>query len=583
MKFSAEGRTVYIHSKYDPVREAQQQAAELTLGVQTTYFVFGLGLGYLPKALLARMGEDNHLVVFEPNQFAYNHFVNDAENREFLEDPRVLVALYDTPQKIAIILNTFYDSTTAYKRNFVHFMPVYKELYVKQCRDFAVAIKNQIYDCALAMNTNTIFSDIWFRCQIDNSQFLRRSYAGLRTAEQCQGRPAIVVSAGPTLAKNIDLLHELKGKALILCVDTAYKPLTQHGIQPDFVVTIDAQPKVMRKFADTDIFDQDLITSYMCATDVLKAHRGRIAAVSEKHVYLDRCYDELGIELLNAHSGGSVACTALSVAKELGADPIVMVGQDLAYTNEQSHIAGTAFYHEGVAAVSQGMLEVESVDGGTVYTTHNLNSYRNWIESFAAVNEDVEVIDATEGGALIRGTRCLTLQEVLDTYCQEPLDVAGLKESVFAPESRTATKEQYLGFLEDMVASARYLRRTLPEVKECTGAIDRIIKEVELHGFQRPDRIANPYKRVKKLNKALDKNEGYVDIILPLVSKERDAASVVDSMIHKSMSEEEILVDNLQQYVGYFRALYEKGNYAVPLIEAAVAEEKNKMEEWGYE
>ena len=51
--------------------------------------------------------------------------------------------------------------------------------------------------------------------------------------------PAIVVSAGPSLAKNKHLLKEAKGKAFIAVVDSAISTVMSMGVIPDMVFTLD--------------------------------------------------------------------------------------------------------------------------------------------------------------------------------------------------------------------------------------------------------------------------------------------------------------------------------------------------------
>ena len=61
------------------------------------------------------------------------------------------------------------------------------------------------------------------------------------------GDPGVVIAAGPSLARNIDQLGALKGKAVLCAVQTALRPLTEHGIVPDFVTSLDFH-EMSRKF-----------------------------------------------------------------------------------------------------------------------------------------------------------------------------------------------------------------------------------------------------------------------------------------------------------------------------------------------
>ena len=56
-----------------------------------------------------------------------------------------------------------------------------------------------------------------------------------------QGKAAVIVCPGPSLSKNVQLLKELKGKALIISVLHALKSLKAAGITPDIVIHTDPQ------------------------------------------------------------------------------------------------------------------------------------------------------------------------------------------------------------------------------------------------------------------------------------------------------------------------------------------------------
>ncbi len=51
--------------------------------------------------------------------------------------------------------------------------------------------------------------------------------------------PAIVVGAGPSLDRNLDLLRRASSRSIIIAVDTALRPLLTAGIVPHVVVAVD--------------------------------------------------------------------------------------------------------------------------------------------------------------------------------------------------------------------------------------------------------------------------------------------------------------------------------------------------------
>jgi hypothetical protein len=143
--------------------------------------------------------------------------------------------------------------------------------------------------------------------------------------------------------------------------------------------------------------------------------------------------------------GPSIANTAFDLACKLGADPIIFVGQDLAFTNDATHAEGT--HLRGVRGFDYSISNpvhklseatdspekqslrrlkwVEGPDGDKVQTDSKMLSYLHWFEERVHELGDTRtVINATEGGALIRGTKVLTLEETLRRFCQEDISIS---------------------------------------------------------------------------------------------------------------------------------------------------------------
>ena len=97
----------------------------------------------------------------------------------------------------------------------------------------------------------------------------------------------------------------------------------------------------------------------------------------------------------------------------MGCNPIVFVGQDLAFTDNKTHSKAT--YSKDIT-VSENLREVEDIYGNIVYTPKNLYIYLRWIQNRINKEESITFIDATEGGARIKGTEILTLEKAIDKY-----------------------------------------------------------------------------------------------------------------------------------------------------------------------
>ena len=106
--------------------------------------------------------------------------------------------------------------------------------------------------------------------------------------------------------------------------------------------------------------------------------------------------------------GGSVAWQSW-LAIRFGGNPIVFVGQDLAFTNGQSHAYG------GLVNQDVSRRKVKGQNGEFLDTTLGLLSFKHWIENKIRDNL-VEFINATEGRAYIEGCKHISLQDFIDQY-----------------------------------------------------------------------------------------------------------------------------------------------------------------------
>ncbi|EOJ2122732.1 6-hydroxymethylpterin diphosphokinase MptE-like protein, partial [Campylobacter jejuni] len=76
---------------------------------------------------------------------------------------------------------------------------------------------------------------------------------------------AIVVSAGPSLAKQLPLLKAYQDKAVIFCADGALSMLEKEGIVPDYVTNLDCRDLAMKFFQNKENLKQSII-ALECAT-----------------------------------------------------------------------------------------------------------------------------------------------------------------------------------------------------------------------------------------------------------------------------------------------------------------------------
>ena len=273
--------------------------------------------------------------------------------------------------------------------------------------------------------------------------------------------PAIIVAAGPSLAKNLHLLKETKDQFVIIATDTTFELLLANQIVPHFVMTVDPTELNLRHFKQKCYDTSSILLFDAEARPEIPAKFSRkMSFMTDKHPFfnwLDKASGGKGI----VEKGSMVSHAALYIAAYWGCSPLILIGQDLALNPESggTHVPEAAIYRtvsylendmhhvdvpvpfEEKTMSREPLYWVEGIDGKPVPTIQSFIIYLRMLEDdFRKIH--VPVIDATEGGAKIQGTEIATLDETLQKYGNELIRVSEILETIpKEPGKSQITKE----------------------------------------------------------------------------------------------------------------------------------------------
>lgn len=426
------GQVYRLNSTYNPITEAEKFAKQYEdLEEDSVLLVFGFGNGIFADALMKACGNTTKVVFFEPcakivkcimdwldvASFCDNwncEFVADLVGTERKEHLYIIQEFNKVLQKVVLY----------HKRNKVHFciLPKYKELFLEEYNQYWNKI--EFYMQMLQANTQTAraIGHIAVENNINILKYIPNSYCVDSFVNIFpENMPAILVSAGPSLENNVKELQRAKDKALIVCVDSAVRYMLKENIFPDIIVTIDPR-KELSLFDDQRIRDIPLVGVTDMSYKVLeKVQSKMLILASAKNPYIQKLYNEAGHQIGELESGGSVATTAYSLCRYLGFKRLILVGQDLALKDSQMYAGRQKLSMEDF---QRELIEIEDVYGKNIYTTRDYYYYLKWFEQMTDLYPQMQLIDATEGGAKIKGTFIMTLQEAIDKYAKEEHDIS---------------------------------------------------------------------------------------------------------------------------------------------------------------
>lgn len=458
---------VHVHSTFNPIVEAERWAKEPNDLHWDFAVVVGMGLGYHLHILMN--GHPTRRVVVlepEPDLFITSMFVLD--HRTLLSHPGLdLIVTRDARVAADMLFQR-------HSRHLIHQLHFFEwPATSRYAPDYWRVVHNRLLELARATLTNVVtyrrFSSQWISNFFENIETSVKDPGIEALIGHFSGRPGVIVSSGPSLEKNVRLLREVKGKAVIIAAGSAINPLLMRGVEPDLLVSFDPGKANYRHFEDLHTPSLPLVYVPTIYPRIVEEYKGpRFVSAMDVFPFTSWFFQEMGGKKGLLASGPSVANVSWDLAWQMGLNPIILIGQDLAYTDSRSHASGTAHARHvkiDPRVVGSKFLEVESVDGGRVYTNRPMYAMKLWFERRLQQGPNhLVTIDATEGGARIDGTHVMTLREALDRYCNEP----------FHPHAVILKIHEYERARLSKLDSTGYVERVYRQITGQLSAIDEI-------------------------------------------------------------------------------------------------------------
>lgn len=480
-----DGTAVQLTSRFEPEVEAARLADTVPIEDKFCFVVCGLGLGYHVAEICRRLRGDAFVLCFEPSLRIISTALYCTDLAQFIRTRKLILiadadktVLHDrlapvsTLMMLGLHIVRHAPSARIAAEEHARFIRLITDYATYQRMSLLTLVANSKITCRnIAMNIPTYVTTP----PID---ILRNRFAGC---------PGIVVSAGPSLRRNIDCLSEASGFGIIICVQTTFRMLLERGIVPDFVTSLDFHAMSQTFFEGLgDVRGVHLVAEPKATWHVLDNYPGPISLLDNRWMRLvlgDALAARDGLK-----AGATVAHLSLYLAAYMGCDPIILVGQDLAFTGHVFYTPGVEIHRtwrgeinrfntmevkewERIARNGDILRKVPGATGGELYTDDLLFTYLEQFEKDIA-QIAARVINATEGGADIRGATAMTLREALDRFCSKPIPserLAYRQTTVWRDPSRLPDAEREL--------TARLAE--LDEVEQTCAELLKVLRELE--------------------------------------------------------------------------------------------------------
>lgn len=557
-----EGKEVRLNSAYRPMQEAEKWADQYSFrNISTTIIMFGIGNGIFVRKMLERSDEDTSVYLYEPDIQVFFNQLSVQDMTDIISDERVRIYLkgIDDEDFEDEMLASHTWSEVASQIFCWH--PGYENLYRIEFDEFQVKVQRVNGMLKVNADTTAFLSKIAIHNVFRNLHFIKNSnYVTELIGEIPEDVPAIIVSAGPSLDDNIEELKKAVGKAFILATDTSVKYLLAHDVPFDAVITLDAQ-KSPAHLMNEKCQNIPLFCVMEARNEIMEYHTGR-KIWFRSGFYIENLYEKFGHIFPGYHPGGSVATGAFSLCVSLMFKTIILIGSDFAYKGESTH-AGEVV--SNIINEEYTTEWIEGINGEKVKSRYDWIIYRDWFEQSIRNMKDIEVIDATEGGALIKGTKIMTLAEAIDQYCGQVFSFEDLLEKIpytFDENMYKKVQEECLSLRYEFFTMRQNLKKA---INAGQGYLSLIQSKVE-----NPKKINRYLKEIKNANVAMKRLE--LDELLEtyVADKTNDLMEKINIL---SEDADQNLIDTLE----LSNALYEEMLNGVEELEPIAMESLEKM------
>lgn len=511
LKVAIENKMQYVHSKYDPEKDAERFVEKLEVNPEQHILFVGVGLGYHIERFHEQYPDVNYSI-YEPRaEVMYAYLSTKKMPEQNLE--KIIVGI--SPESLSMEINQLLAETKG-KLQLIT-LPIYEKLYQKEITMIQQKAIEALKDKRNALAVNISFQKRWTINAIKNFPTVLSTPNILHDIDKktFEGKPAIIVAAGPSLNEEFENLRYIKenGLAYIFSVGSAINALIEHGIYPDAACTYDPQDinyRVIQVIKDKNITDIPLIFGSSVGYETLEEYPGNMLhmLVSQDTISPALLGNNLITDLDYVNDAPSIAVVTYQLLSQLGCKQIILVGQNLAYVGD-NHYASGIDYGRGTKAKETELeksIYTEDVHGKKVQTNDGFNAMRHQLEMYVEMYPQIETINTTNGGAHIQGTIFKGLEEVI----QKQLKKRTVEENWFSADNHYDIQlvEKNLSKLDEEK------QKLGKQLKNSMRLLEDLNKQIETRIFKN---IENMYGKFDASIVAIKENHFYRSFIEPMI------------------------------------------------------------------
>lgn len=523
-----------LHNELSPLGEAKEIFARVQNSPVAIHLIYGIGLGYLFQ--VASANSAGTVILYEPDlnilkiAFTLVDFSNDILKKNvFITDSVNLVGSY------------IYQKSNTKNSPYMLMTTAYRNMGGEKLEELIVELQKMVGMFGLDRKyTQQKFYPLLHTVLRNIPQIVNEPPL-IVLKDKLKGKTAVVVSAGPTLDRDIEVLKKYREKYILFAVGTAMKTLDKNGIKPDFLCIIESFD-CSRQIQGLNLQGVKFITEPTSNPNLRKANYDKRFSHIASNMPINGFWAEIAnLDIEEYSSKGTVSYTAINSARILGCSRIILVGQDLAYIEGQCYSKDSAYkdllctYNQEkkkweivakdidaygkalnnsndeealrkaakirIDNLNKSLYYVKGINGDMIPTESVYAAFIKPMSEFTELYPEIEYINCSLKGAQINGFKNVALEEALQNLeniedvnfnCEYEYNIEKIKQELntYIQELNNART-----LVENMQHSLRQFKNNLIRTKVLTEDLLRLFKKQVLNFIE----ISEKYSATNKM------------------------------------------------------------------------------------
>lgn len=492
-----------LHSNEGAEAESEKTFTLISNTKDAMHIVFGLGLGYLFQQYA--LNSKGTVILVEPSIEVLRTTLELVDFSKELSNENVFVV--DNLETFSTFFSKHYKKGVDLSCGF---LKSYKILYPQLLSQIPEQMKTLVGDSNIVTNYYSIKLPNVIQSFCRSIKYTIKETPFIELKNIYQNKPAVIVSAGPTLDNNIEKLKENQNKVVIISVGAALKTLIKNGITPDFTVFLE-QFYAKKIIEDIDFSKLNIILEPSANEQYHKLPAKNVYSYPSSNSPTSKVWSQYSKADISPYdSSGTVSYIAMNCAKLLGCKQIILIGQDLAYIEGQCYNKNNSYdglscvfnektntyeihakdfdefknslfseyktqfsdeqltklTHDRLKHLNENLHHVKGINGNMLPTEIDYASFIPAFTEFAKNNPDLKLINTSLKGAQIDGFENIALEDVLKPF-----------EEIEKIKLKTNSKPNFKQILSELNSEITNLDGILEIIKNANDLCLKIDKE----------------------------------------------------------------------------------------------------------